>query len=522
MMPKLTATPNLLDRAFISVAPSYGLKRIQSRMKYEALSQGGYIGADTSRRSMRSANAVAGSSDSDDLPSLEKLRGISRDLYRNAPIVHGAIDTMRFNIIGSGLTVQSQIDYKFLGLSEEDAIGWESKAEHIFRFWAESENADVERSCNFYELQTIALMGSLTSGDIFAALPYIERADSPYSLAIQLLEADRCCNPNNKMDTKDLAGGIEVDGLGAPVNYHFTKFHPGDTLLTNQWTSVPVFGKSGRRNVLHVFEKTRPGQKRGVSMLAPIIEPLKQFTDYTHAELTAAVVSGLFTVFIETESGEAPGGMETEGETANYDENEMNLEAGSIIGLADGEKITTANPNRPNTAFDGFTQAVLKQIGAAINLPYEVLMKHFASSYSASRAALLEAWKMFRSRRTWFSQKFTQPVYEAVLTEAVLLGHLSAPGFLEDRMIRKAYCRASWNGPSQGQLNPVQETKAALMRVEEGFSTRTREASEINGTDFDQNISRAKSETSKMHDSGLVALKNVILEEETIKKEDDE
>jgi lambda family phage portal protein len=517
-MSKLQVKPSILDKAIMAINPERGLKRIHSKMRYQALSSGGYIGADTSRRAMRSANATPSSPDKDDLPSLEKLRAISRDMYRNAPLVRGAVDTMRFNIIGAGLLVQSQVDYEFLGISEDAAREFEAKAEHIYRFWAESVNADVERSSNFYELQTIALVGALVSGDVFAALPYIKRHDSPFSLCVQLIEADRCCNPDNQMDSERLAGGVEVDAFGAPLFYHFTKFHPGGLSFVNEWRRVPAFGKSGRQNILHVFEKVRPGQKRGVPILAPIIEPLKQFTDYTNAELTAAVVSGLFTVFIKSESGDLPDGMD--GDIAQEHNEEMNLEAGAIIGLAEGEDISTANPNRPNVAFDGFTTAILKQIGAALNLPYEVLMKHFSSSYSASRAALLEAWKMFRSRRTWFAQKFTQPIYEAVLTEAVLLGHLNAPGFLEDPMIRRAYCRASWNGPSQGQLNPVQETKAAQMRVEEGFSTRTKEASEMNGTDFDQNIKRARSETEQMRASGLSDLKISVSERITTKEEE--
>jgi len=515
-MKNITVSPSILDKAIMALSPERGLKRIQSKMRYQALSNGGYIGADTNRRAMRSANAVASSPDSD-LSSLEALRGIVRDMYRNTSLVRGSVDTMRFNIIGVGLHVQSQIDYEFLGLTQESARVFESMAEQIFRFWAESDNADVERSSNFYELQSIALIGALVSGDIFVALPYIKRANSPYSLSVQLIEADRCCNPDNKMDDEKIAAGIEVDSFGAPTFYHFSKFHPGGLNFVNEWKKIPVFSKNGRRNVLHVFEKTRPGQKRGVSILAPIIEPLKQFTDYTNAELTAAVVSGLFTVFIETEKGD---GVDDEELDGGYDDASMNLEAGAIIGLAEGEKVTTANPNRPNTAFDGFTTSILKQIGAALNLPYEVLMKHFSSSYSASRAALLEAWKMFRTRREWFAHKFTQPIYEAVITEAVLLGHLEAPGFLEDPMMRKAYLRASWNGPSQGQLNPVQETKAALMRVEEGFSTRTKEASEMNGTDFDQNIKRAKSETDQMRESGLLDLK-ISVSEKILPKEDE-
>ncbi|MEW6713114.1 MAG: phage portal protein, partial [Candidatus Riflebacteria bacterium] len=156
-MKKPTVTPNIIDKTVMFIAPQWGISRIKSRMKYESLAMGGYIGADTSRRSMRSANTTIGSSDTDDLPSLEKLRAIARDMYRNAPIVHGAGDTIRFNVIGSGLTVQSDIDREFLGMDEEAARKWEQNAERLFRFWADSESSDAERTSNFYELQTIAL-----------------------------------------------------------------------------------------------------------------------------------------------------------------------------------------------------------------------------------------------------------------------------------------------------------------------------------------------------------------------------
>lgn len=64
------------------------------------------------------------------------------------------------------------------------------------------------------------------------------------------------------------------------------------------------------------------------------------------------------------------------------------------------------NPGRPNTAFDGFVVAICRQIGAALEIPYELLVKNFNASYSASRGALLEAWKMFRMYRTWLANDF--------------------------------------------------------------------------------------------------------------------
>ncbi len=67
-------------------------------------------------------------------------------------------------------------------------------------------------------------------------------------------------------------------------------------------TSKPgeAYGKrTGRRNVLHLMCRERIDQRRGVPFLAPVIESLKQLGRYTDAELVAAVVSGMFTVFIE-------------------------------------------------------------------------------------------------------------------------------------------------------------------------------------------------------------------------------
>ena len=111
-------------------------------------------------------------------------------------------------------------------------------------------------------------------------------------------------------------------------------------------------------------------------------------------------------------------------------------------------------------------------------------MKIFGNSYSASRASLLEAWKMFRMRRTWFSQEFCQPVYEEWLAEAVASGRINAPGFFADPAVRAAWCGADWYGPAPGQINPQDEAQAAKIRIDEELSTREKEAAEISGMDW--------------------------------------
>jgi lambda family phage portal protein len=158
--------------------------------------------------------------------------------------------------------------------------------------------------------------------------------------------------------------------------------------------------------------------------------------------------------------------------------------------LAPGEDVVIADAKRPASGFDPFVMSMTKQIGAALEIPFELLMKSFTASYSASRASLLEAWKAFKMRRTWFANDFCQPVYELWLAEAVARGRINAPGFFNDPTIKKAWCGAEWIGPAQGMLDPVKEVNAAILRTEHGFSTHERETTELTGGNWDDNIAQ--------------------------------
>ena len=70
-----------------------------------------------------------------------------------------------------------------------------------------------------------------------------------------------------------------------------------------EWTARDAFSPSGRRNVLHLYRKKRPGQTRGVPYLSGIIEIVKQLGEYTQAEVDAAVNAAFYTVFVTTPDG---------------------------------------------------------------------------------------------------------------------------------------------------------------------------------------------------------------------------
>lgn len=511
---------NLLEKTIGFFSPEKALKRADARRKLQVVnnlvgSGSGYgrHGASYAKKSLMAWMSSGRNADDDIVDSIETLRGRSRDLYMGVPLATGALKTVRTNVVGSGLLLNAQIDAKFLGLTDEQAQEWERNVEREWKLWAETVQCDVERRQNFYQLQSLVLLSALMSGDVFVTMPIIKRVGSVYDLRIGLIEADRVCNPNkaDMVPNANVAGGVEVDGFGAVKAYWVAKHHPDSRVrspvdATQKWTRVLAFGETtGRRNVLHVMcDVERPAQRRGVPLLAPVIESLKQLGRYSEAELMAAVISGMFTVFVRSDNPDD--GLDSMFQNEIIDDpHSYELGNGAIVGLAPGEDVQFANPGRPNTAFDGFVIAICRQIGAALEIPYELLVKNFTASYSASRASLLEAWKMFRMRREWLIGQFCQPVYEEWLTEAVAKGRVNAPGFFEDPAIKAAWCGADWYGDAQGQLDPLKEANAAKVRVEEGFSTREREAAELTGMKYENIHAVRKREEAMRKADGLSA-----------------
>lgn len=504
----------ILDKAISWVDPAAGLKRWQARTHLALL--GGYTGARRDRHQTKTWNTAGGSADAVSIDDLPTLRDRSRDLLRNAPLATGAVNTVITNVVGTGLRPQSHIDRAVLRpyLKTDDAMEkWEAEAERIFTLWAGNLDCDITRGQTFTDLQALLLRSCLESGDVFVLRKYKERKGNPFGTALQVIEADRIESPN-KINTDKIIAGVEIDTDGAPIKYHILNRHPDDhNGITLESKAVPVFDSDGRRQVLHIFNRTRPGLTRGIPYLAPVIESLKQLDRYTEAEIAAAVISSMFTIFVKSESEEGLAPMAGEPQKVARN-NDYKLSPGAILDLQPNESVEIANPNRPNQAFDGFVQSILRQIGVALEIPFEILIKHFTASYSAAQAALVEAWKTFSTRRKWLAVQFCQPVYEMVIAEAIAKGFLQAPGFFSDPFVRAAYLGAEWIGPPRGQIDQLKEIRAADYRVKLGVSTLEEETAQITGGSWEtKHIQRSREHKLRL-EAGLI--------EKTEKEIDDE
>lgn len=489
-----------VDRVVNWFSPAAGAERFRGRMAMAVAGwSGGYTGADRSRRANQSGSRREMDADSAIVPDLIALREDSQHLVRNNAIAGGAISTNITKVVGTGLKLKSQIDRATLDLSDEAADAWERQAELEFRLATETREIDAERSLPFSLFQALVLQKVLEDGDLFVNLVRRARPGSPYRLQLQGIEAARVCNPGFAPDRDRLVAGVEKDSGGAPVRYHVLNRHPGNfrsAVAGRQysWQALDAFGRSGRPLVLHLLDKKRFGQTRGVPYMAPVVELIKQLGRYTDAEVMAAVVSGFLSVFVTNESGNpgigpAATASNPSGDASlQTDSTGMELGYGTVVGLMPGEKIETVSPGRPNVAFDPFVMAIMRQIGMALEIPYELLVKHFTASYSAARASLEEAWDYFSRRRHWLATQFCQPIYEAVLDEAVAAGRIAAPGYFADPLVRAAWLGSSWIGDAASQLDPVKEIEAATRRVELTVSTIDEESRRLTGTPWEDKL----------------------------------
>lgn len=489
-------------------------------------------GASWTRRGLKGFTAWSGSPARDIDDNNLTLRQRSRMLYMAAPVATSAVRTVRTNVVGTGVVPRPRVDASALGMTDEEAAAWGDAALREFRLWANDRRAcDALGLSDFWEMQQVAVQAWLMSGDAFALVSrHKASALRPYTLRLRLVEADRVCTPwesgathgreasrvppmavttgRNPDNGNLIYDGVEISGTGEVVAYWLCSHHPFETPddeTATEFRRVPAVGsKTGLPNVLHMMEAERPDQYRGVPYLAQAIEPLLQVRRYTTAELEAAVIQASFSAFVKTEDptdnpfNEVGDGTGAPDPAASDDPSEYEIGPGTINYMLPGEDVVFGDPSRPNSGFDAFVTSMATQVGAALEIPADLLLKKFNSSYSASRAALLEAWKAFRMRRSWLVSDFCRPVWELFVSEAVVNGRLEAPGFFTDPVRRAAYLRCEWIGPSQGQLDPTKEINAELTAVSAGITTREAAAERINGSDWDDNVRRLARENEAL------------------------
>jgi capsid protein len=148
-------------------------------------------------------------------------------------------------------------------------------------------------------------------------------------------------------------------------------------------------------------------------------------------------------------------------------------------------------------------EAQLKLIGMAVNIPYEVLIKSFNASYSASQASIQDAARGWKIAGNEWAYRYCQPVYDQFVEMLVRLKVIDAPGFFDNPIIRNAWCRAKWRGPAMLHVDPRKSVESYINAINNNLITRESASQALYGEDWDMVNDRNAQELQKMRDRGV-------------------
>ena len=480
-----------------------------------------YEGAATLRGPLAGWHPLSASADGHLLPELETLRNRSYDLVRNEGLISGAMQTFVDNIIGPSLRLNSAPNWRALGWERDRAKAWAREVEARFSDYAESTDCDASRRHTLGEMAALAFREVFASGDALA-LPMWRpgRPGASAATCMRLVESDRLCNPDHRQDGLYLRGGVELNHDGEHVAYHVRKHHPGDGYLggtwaeaSNTWLRIPARTAWGRPRALQLANIHRIGQNRGQTFCASVISETKMLGQYQKTELQAAIVNALIAAFIETplgpealaelfQSAPSPDDLSVTPADSLFDARNqrrgaVRMEGGAVVPLYPGEKLSSFAPGRPMTAYRDYIKTLEDILGVGLGVSRLTLTKDASEvNYSSGRMALMGDWKFFSGRRSWLGSHFFQPAYELWLEEQVGQGLIDAPGFYKNQ---RAYSRARWIGPGRGWIDPVKETKAAILRIKNQISTLQVECAE-QGLDWEEVLEQRAAELKYWQD----------------------
>ena len=282
----------------------------------------------------------------------ETITARARWLARNNGYAANAVDAFANHVVGDGIKPSSK-------------IADQGKKEELQKLWlAWTDEADAEGLTDFFGLQRRAAREVFLAGEVFLRIR-TRRPEDGLTVPMQLQMLPSEMLPQDMTRVLPGAGsirqGIEFDGIGRRVAYHFLRRHPGDMTdpgLAGETVRVPA------SEVIHILDPVEAGQLRGVSRFAAAVVKLFTLDLYDDAELERKKTAAMFAMFITSPAPET---------ALDPAEDDLEVEPGQVVRLDPGEDVTTPSTPDSGSTYEPFQYRTLLQIGAALGVPYGYL-----------------------------------------------------------------------------------------------------------------------------------------------------
>jgi capsid protein len=430
------------------------------------------------------------------------LRLRSKQLFTENLYARGLIRRLITNEINKGLALEATPDADILGIDPEDLAAWSENTERRFAIWGKTpELCDYKQAKTFGAVQREARLMALVSGDVLV----IVRQGLANLPMVELVDAEHVADPASDTMIRavsarghTLSHGVEMDAAGRHVAFFVTQSDGTSRRVTSYGR------KTGRRQAWLLYGTERLiDEVRGQSLLALVIQSLKEVDRYRDAEQRAAVINSMVALWIkkgEDKMGTSPltaGAIRKDTVTTQNDSQgrkdvqfSQHMPGMMFQELQTGEEPVSYDTRRPNVNFGVFEAAIINGIAWANEMPPEVLTLAFQNNYSASRGAVNEFKIYLEKARNAFGEEFASPIYQDYLLSEVLADGINADGLLEAWVdgskwdILGAWMLADWSGAIKPNVDLLKEVRAYAEMMGQGLITRERATRELTGMKF--------------------------------------
>ena len=409
---------------------------------------------------------------------LNRLKAASRHAFRTYDYARAVVLAMRRGVLGAdGIRLRSTLE------DEDMRAGVEAA-------WAKwGADCDAEGGMGWRRFELAVLNSLVIDGE---ALVIVD-GGGDWGYRLRLVDSARLDADANgrRHDGNTVSLGVERNGDGRVVAYHFTGLEPAAPALSGGYVRSGTGVRVSAERVLHVFERDLPGQSRGVPWLSTAVRRFSDLKDYEEAERTAARISARKLGFIQTEA-EGDAGDDEEDET-------ISVKPGSISHLDPGQTFAGWDPAHPNTAFADFVNAQLRGAAGGVGLSYfEVGNDLTGVNFSSGRIGLVAQREMWRMAQCLLVDQFHDKVFKGWLRRAVLTDRVQGvPSWAFPAEVEAH----RWVGRRYEHIQPREQSASDHQRLEDGLVSRA-EIIRSEGRDPDEVFAELAKEKEAMGADG--------------------
>jgi lambda family phage portal protein len=456
-----------------------------------------------------------------------KLRRAARNAFHDSSIARGIGERFTNLVVDTGLTLSFTPDDTILNVNldkkQDEIREWNRR----FHIWANSKNVTLNRSMSLYQLQRFIVFSQQRDNDYFVRVHY--NLDDSDQVELEVIDPDSIYgsyNPNEKYNpNRQIKDGIEYDQNGREIAYYVNVVRNGESKRVRIEAFDP---NTGLPYMIHGFKAEYANQKRGLPFITNIINDCENFKTFTISQIKTAIIQSVIAMYVKPSQsndagspleaalqGQLRSGLSSDDIDALVEDNysddlvyeampEVNMIPGGVglFSLKAGEDLKAFEPKVPSQDFDRFSDSFIAQLSCAVSMPPEILMQKFGENYSASRAAIVMAFRMGLIYAQELFTDFLNPLKEIWTTIEIAKGRISMPGF-SDRVLKQAWLNCDWIGPPMIDIDPEKSSRAAGNYIKLGATTYDRVAKDKNGSSFASNAKQLNREVELLPNSSF-------------------